>query len=227
MASVTSRGAALLEWLASLPPAARDAALEAYLGIDIPAPPSAPPGECLIGYHASGVAPVVRALIEVPVAPGDIVVDLGAGLGKVVLLARLLTGAVARGIEIQPALVKRARAAAARLAVDVGFAHADVREADLDDGTVFFMYAPFVGPVLAEVVDRLHRLAARSGIVVCALGVDLDREAPWLVRRPVNAFWLTIYDSAVPGAASRPQCARPSALGPCADAVAFDRAGSI
>jgi SAM-dependent methyltransferase len=223
MPSVPLRGSALLEWLASLPPDARDAALEAHLGVAFPAPLPAPPGDHLIGYHASGVAAIVRALIEVPVAPGDVVVDLGAGLGKVVLLARLLTGAIARGIEIQPALVERARGAASRLGVDVGFTHADVREADLDDGTVFFMYAPFVGPVLTEVLDRLRGLAARRGIVVCALGVDLDREAPWLVRRPIDAFWLAIYDSALPGAAPRPWRERSPALGPCADAVALDR----
>jgi protein-L-isoaspartate O-methyltransferase len=107
------RGADLLAWLASLPPGARDAAVEAHLGIDRGAS-SAPPGEHLVGYHASGVSAIVRALVEVPVTAGDVVVDLGAGLGKVVMLAHLLTGARAHGIELQPELVERARAAAAR-----------------------------------------------------------------------------------------------------------------
>jgi SAM-dependent methyltransferase len=166
----------MLTWLASLPPHARDAAAEDYLGIGgVPAPSSSSPGDHLVGYHASGVASVVRALVEVPVDAGDVVIDLGAGLGKVVFLAHLLTTATARGIEIQPALVKRARAAAAALGVHVGFTLGDARHADLDDGTVFFLYAPFTGPVLADVVRRLHAVAERRAIVVCALGIDLDR----------------------------------------------------
>ena len=104
-----------LAWLASIPPAARDAAVDEYLGIAAPAPSSASPGEHLIGYHPSGVASIVRALIEVPVRVDDVVIDLGAGVGKVVLLAHLLTGATTRGIELQPALVERAREAARRL----------------------------------------------------------------------------------------------------------------
>jgi SAM-dependent methyltransferase len=219
-------GAELLAWLASLPPASRDAALEERLGIDAPAPSSAAPGDHMVGYHASAVAPIVHALAGVPVVAGDVVVDLGAGLGKVVLLARLLTGATARGVELQPTLVERARAAAARLRLDVGFALADAREADLADGTVFFMYLPFTGPVLGEVLARLHAVASRRAIVVCSLGLDLVREAPWLAPRSIDAFWLMIYDSVVPGVAPRAPRLRSPGLGPDADAVALDRAGA-
>ncbi len=191
------RGAELLAWLSALPLDERDAAVEARLGLAAPPPDcDAPPGEHLIGYHASGVAPILQALTEVPVGSDDVVVDLGSGLGKVVLLAHLVTGATARGIEIQSALVDRSRATAARLGVDVVFTHADVRDADLDDGTVFFLYAPFTGPVLAEIVCRLHAIARQREIVVCALGVDLDRvKGSALVARPIDSFWLTIYDT--------------------------------
>jgi SAM-dependent methyltransferase len=216
------RAAALLAWLTSLPPSERDAALEEHLGIAARAPPSTPPGEDLIGYHASGVAPVVRMLMEVPVVADDVVVDLGAGLGKVTLLTRLLTGATARGVELQPALVDRAREAAARRGVDVSFSQGDARHADLDDGTVFFLYLPFTGAVLAEVARRLCEVASRRAIVVCSLGMELDREAPWLARRPTDSFWLTIYVSIVPGAAPRPRHQRSPILGPDAEHVAFE-----
>lgn len=214
------RGAELLSWLASLPPAARDAAVEEHLGISGPAP-SSPPGEHLIGYHPSGVAPIVHALMQVPVEPDDVVVDLGAGLGKVVFLTRLLTGATARGIELQPALVLRAREAAARSGFDVHFEQADARDADLSDGTVFFLYLPFTGPVLVETLSRLRAIAEDHAIVVCTLGFDLD--ASWLVRRPLDSFWLTIYDSFVPGRPPRPTQARSCLSGRCADAIAFER----
>jgi SAM-dependent methyltransferase len=162
-------------------------------------------------------------LIEVPVVADDVVVDLGAGLGKVVLLARLLTGATAHGIELQPALVHRARQAAARHALDVRFSKGDARNAPLDDGTVFFMYLPFTGPVLSEVVGRLRTVATRRAIVVCSLGVDIDREAPWLCRRPLDSFWLAIYDSVTRDVPPRPRRDRSPLLGQAAETVAFER----
>ena len=70
---------------------------------------------------------------------------------------------------------------------------------------------------------RLHGVAGRHAIVVCALAVDLDRHAPWLVARRIDAFWLTVYDSVVPGVA--PREARRSPL--CASlvrAIAEERA---
>jgi SAM-dependent methyltransferase len=191
---------ALLDWISTLPEDGREAAVEARLGIADGAD-GALPGEHMLGYHASGVDPVLRALAEVPVRADDVFVDLGCGLGKVVMLAALVTGAKARGIEVQPALVERARAAAARLGIDARFDCADARDADLDDGTVFYLYTPFTGPVLAAVLDRLRGVAERRAIVVCALGHDLA--ATWLVRRELDHFWLTIYDSVVDGVPAR------------------------
>jgi SAM-dependent methyltransferase len=165
----------------------------------------------------------VRALIEAPVRVDDVVIDLGAGLGKVVLLAHLLTGATTRGIELQPALVERAREAARRLGASARFTHADVRDADLDDGTVFFLYLPFTGPALTRVLQRLHAIAKRRAIVVCSLGLDLDREASWLVRRPIDSFWLALYDSSVPRARRR-SLPGLSPLAACfTDAIALER----
>lgn len=219
---VAMRGANLLVWLSSLPPRARDVAVEQILGIAEPPPSSAPPGDDLIGYHASGLAPIVRALVEVPVLADDVVIDLGAGLGKVVLLAHLLAGASARGIEIQSSLVRRARDAAGRLGVGVRFTHADARDAALDDGTVFFLYTPFTGPALARVLARLREVAQRRAIVVCGLGIDLDHRAPWLVPRPTRSFWLTIYDGVVPGVPPRSP-RTPSPLRRFADAIILER----
>jgi hypothetical protein len=212
----------LLDWLSSLPPGERDAAIERYLAIATPLPSHAPPGDHLIGYHPSGVAPIVQALLDVPVVADDVLVDLGAGLGKVVMLARLLTGATARGIEIQQALVDRARAAASALDIDVRFTHGDVRDTDLDDGTVFFLYAPFTGPVLERILERLHAVAKGHPIVVCVLGMDLHRDARWLVPRPTDAFWLTIYDSVVHGVPARAVRPRSSPRS-VAETIVFER----
>jgi len=213
---------AWLEWLSAMPPRERDAAVEGWLGLGRHG--HTPPADGLIGYHPSGVAPIVRALAEVPVVADDVFVDLGAGLGKVVLLTRFLTGATSRGIEIQPALVEGARVRAGALGIDAAFAHGDVREADLDDGTVFFLYTPCTGVALDAVLERLHAVARRRAIVVCALGFDIARRHTWLVPRPVDAFWLTMYDSVVPGVAPRPRFE--SVLrGAAAEAIALEHVG--
>jgi len=194
----------LLRSLAALPASERDAALEARLGLreDVP---STSPGEHLIGYHPSGVASIVRALCELAVGAEDTLIDLGSGLGKVLFLARILTGAKARGVELQASLVERARGHAARLALDVDFTHADIRDTALDDGSVFFLYAPCTGPALAAVVERLHAVARQHAIRIAALGVELDRLAPFLVSRGLDSFWLSLYDSVIPGVPARPR----------------------
>lgn len=202
----TTPGDTLLAWLASLPAAARDPAFDAHLGLEQPfASADVPPGAQLIGYHASGIAPIVRALLEVPVTSQDVFIDIGSGLGKVTFLARLLTGATARGIEIQPSLVLQARAAAQRLGVAVEYIECDARAAKLDDGTVFYLYAPVHGVALNELLARLHGVARQHAIVVCALGIDLDHgdAAPWLIARNIESFWLAVYDSVVPGVPAR------------------------
>lgn len=187
----------LLSRLVTLPPGARDSELERLLGIAEASARSHPPGPELIGYHPSGLAPVMRAVIEAPLTEEDVFIDLGAGLGKVAALARILSGARVRGIEVQASLLSMA----AR--VDgVELINADVREADLEEGTVFFLYNPFTGSALEQVLGRLHEVAKHHAIVVCALGLPLGHRE-WLVPRALEHFWLQIFDSKVEGVAAR------------------------
>jgi hypothetical protein len=180
------------------------------LGIAGPAPNVKRLGPELIGYHASGVAAIVQALAEVPVEPDDVFFDLGSGLGKVALLAHLLTGATARGARLG-------------VAAHVTWIEGDARTTELDSGTVFYLYAPFTGAALADVLGRLARVAAQHAIVICALGIDLARQAPWLVARPTTSFWLTVYDSVVSGAPARRPQTSAGALGPYTDIVALEQ----
>jgi len=212
----------LLSLLAALPASERDAAVEECLGIRDAAVPSTSPGEHLIGHHPSGVASIMRALFEVPVGAADTVIDLGSGLGKVLFLVQMLTGAKARGIELQADLVERARRHNARLGLDVRFTCGDIRSEALDDGNVFFLYAPCTGPALAAVVARLHAVAQHQAIIVMALGVELDRLAPFLAARRIDSFWLSVYDSVVPGVPVQPR--RAPLLDERIERIAFERA---
>jgi SAM-dependent methyltransferase len=173
--------------LLELPPSERDAAFERRLGIEGDAS-SLPPGPELIGYHASALAPVVAALIETGADEEDVFIDLGCGLGKVTALARLISGARVRGIELQSQLISRAPKLDG-----VEYFHGDVRDAPLDDGTIFYLYNPFSGAVLAQVLSRLRAVAQRHAITLCTLGLSLKED--WLQERAFEHFWLQIFDS--------------------------------
>lgn len=76
------------------------------------------------------------------VGPGDVVIDLGSGDGRVVIAAALRFGAQGVGIERDPALVARSRAGAVQAGVAdrARFVQQDLFEADLAGATVVTMY---------------------------------------------------------------------------------------
>ena len=102
-------------------------------------------------------------------------------------------GVKACGIEIQEHLVDGARKRAAELGLAaVTFVHANAADVALS-GSVFFLYAPFNGELLASVLQRLRELAHKRSFVVCTVGVELD--VSWLRRRAASHHALAIYDA--------------------------------
>ncbi|MFO0595469.1 MAG: hypothetical protein U0228_09200 [Myxococcaceae bacterium] len=198
----------VLAWLASLPPEARDAEYERTLGLGATDPTQ--PGPHLIGHHRAGVASIALAVQHARPSPSDVFVDLGAGQGKVLTLVKSLCACQVRGVELQPSLVATALPG-------TNITLGDARTAPLDDGTLFFLYAPFEGPVLDEVLARLHDVARQHAIVVCALGVNVER--PWLHKREgIDSLFLDVLDSVVPGVA--PRVPGPAMENPFLDVVA-------
>jgi len=192
------RGAPLLELLLSIPFLDRDAWTDELLGIEHPPPdiPDLPRGS--VPYLPSGVEEILAMVLEVPLRPDDDLVDLGSGLGRALILAHLLSGARAHGVEIQEHLVRSSRARCAELALGgVSFVHANAADSELD-GSVFFLYAPCNGSMLACVLRRLEDVARRRPIVVCAVGLEF-RGTSWLVARKTSSVSLTLYESCVPG----------------------------
>jgi SAM-dependent methyltransferase len=196
------RGAPLLERLLSVPFGDRDAWVDDLLALDglPPDAPDLPRGS--VPYLPCGVDEILAMLRDVPMRPDDDLVDLGSGLGRVVILAHLLTGVRARGVEIQAHLVRSARAAGEGLGIHgVSFVHADAAEAELD-GSIFFLYSPFNGQALTAVLRRLEDVAARRAVVVCAVGLELHGLG-WLHRRQSAHASLALYDSHVFGVPRR------------------------
>jgi hypothetical protein len=192
--SGTLRGSALRELLLGVPPRDRNPFVEELLGAGgAPADdPELPRGS--VPYLPCGVDEILAMVAEVPIGPDDQLVDLGSGLGRVVILGHLLSGARARGVEIQRALVDASRACAEELGLDrVSFTHEDAARADLD-GSIAFLYAPFNGPTLTRVLRRLEGMRKERGrpLVVCTVGLELPDET-WLERRPSSCPALAIY----------------------------------
>jgi hypothetical protein len=200
--SGTLRRAALLESLLAVPFRDRDLWIDEVLGIDAPPPdePDLPRGS--VPYLPCALEDILAMVRETPLCEEDELVDLGSGLGRVVILGHLLSGARAWGVEIQEHLVHAARAYTAELRLDaVSFHHADAAAMDLD-GSVFFLYAPFNGPMLTRVIRRLEAVAQRRAIVVCAVGLEL-RDEPWLAPRRTSSAATVLYDSCVGGVPAR------------------------
>jgi hypothetical protein len=129
----------------------------------------------------------------------DVLVDLGSGLGHVPLLASICTEASSIGIELEAAYVNCARTSAQALNVkNVTFIEQDARLADLSAGTVFYLYTPFIGTILRDVLDSLRREASGREIRVCALGPCMHTIAQerWLkVAGPLETDRIAVFCS--------------------------------
>ncbi len=138
---------------------------------------------------------------QVPLTSGDVFYDLGAGLGHVAILVRLMTQAVVRGVEIETSYCRHAQSCAEELGLsDLRFISDDARDVDYTDGTVFFMYTPFTGKLLEAVLATLANRARQHAITLCTYGactLDVARQ-PWLqLRHPEaeQALALGVFES--------------------------------
>jgi cyclopropane fatty-acyl-phospholipid synthase-like methyltransferase len=103
--------------------------------------------------------PVVEAMLDLAqVTSTDVVYDLGSGDGRIVITAAKKYGARGVGIEMDPALVKRARenAAAAGVGTRVRFFTADLFNTDLRPATVVTLY------LLQSINERLRPKLVRE-----------------------------------------------------------------
>jgi SAM-dependent methyltransferase len=155
----------------------------------------------MVEFYKTPVRVVLELAERVNWGPEDVFFDLGSGLGQVVMLVNILTGVVAKGVEIERAYCAYARACAAAHGLsDVEFIEGDARIADLSAGTVFFLFTPFTGSLLTEVMERLRLLASIRAIRVISYGpcsAEIARLG-WLNREErgmVGEYSLQIFTS--------------------------------
>jgi SAM-dependent methyltransferase len=137
----------------------------------------------MVEFYKTPVRVILELVERASFGPEPVFFDLGSGLGQTVMLVNILAGVMAKGIEIEPAYCEYARACAAAHGLsDVEFIEGDVRNSDLSTGTVFFLFTPFMGSLLAKVMERLRALASTRVIQVISYGpcsAEISRLA-WL-----------------------------------------------
>jgi SAM-dependent methyltransferase len=183
--------------LTSVPEAERDAWVDRVLGIDAVADdgPDLPLG--CAPYLPCAVDALLRVIDHANVDSSDVVVDVGAGVGRATTLAHLLTGAGVIGVEIQPELVREAHELASRLNVS----RAPVVSGDaveltgfLAIGTVFFLYCPFTGARLDKVLSDLESIARTRPIRIACVDLMLPPR-PWLAIAATPSSDVVVYRS--------------------------------
>jgi SAM-dependent methyltransferase len=99
------------------------------------------------------------------VGPGDHVIDLGSGDGRIVILAAKRFGATGLGVEIDPRLVEvsRRNAREAGVADRVEFREQDLFQTDLGKATVITMY--LLPEINLQLRPRLQALKPGTRIV--------------------------------------------------------------
>ncbi len=120
---------------------------------------------------------------------GDVFFDVGAGLGQVVILVNLLAGIPCTGIEFEPAFCTYAADCAKDLHLThVRFMNMDARKADYSEGTVFFMFTPFRGEILLDVLELLKKESVDRKIKIITYGPCTEEVArqSWLKSSAPN-----------------------------------------
>jgi hypothetical protein len=166
-----------------------------------------PPGDLLelepemVAYQPTPAGHILDMAERVDFGPDDLFVDVGSGLGHVAILVGLLTGVATQGVEFQPAYCRYAVESAASLGLsNAEFVNQDAREADYSDGTVFFLYTPFEGDMMLEVLGRLGGAARNRRIRLCTYGpctIEVAKQA-WLApdsRRKDNLRSIVVFES--------------------------------
>lgn len=150
---------------------ALDALIAGVFALAEPVPDDPRPPADMVFYQPTPMRHIVDAVQRAALSPADHVLDLGSGLGHVPLLVHVLSGAAVSGVEREPAYVASAREAAVSLGLpEVSFTCADAREADISRANVFYLFTPFIGPVLRDVIARIEAEARTRPLRVVALG---------------------------------------------------------
>lgn len=123
-------------------------------------------------YYQKTPARLIFELVEKShFKKGDVFIDIGSGLGQVAILVNLLTGITTQGIEFEPSFCDFARNCTTDLNLSgVTFINVDARKASYRDGNIFFMFTPFRGEIMREVLEKLRIQSLTRKIKIITYG---------------------------------------------------------
>jgi hypothetical protein len=177
----------------------RDELVSGVLQLREPSKPILQRSSEMVPYQPTPVRHILNLIAANALSEEDVFVDLGSGLGHVPLLVSMLTGARSLGVEVEAAYVTSAQECAQSLHLSrVHFMAQDARAADLSLGTVFYLYSPFVGSILTEVLNMLRMESTRRRIKICSLGPCTRAVAneAWLKANSLpDTRRITVFDS--------------------------------
>jgi Histone methylation protein DOT1 len=149
----------------------RDELVSGVLQLREPSEPDLHGSLEMVRYQPTPARHILHLIETGALSDDDVFVDLGSGLGHVPLLVSMLTGVRSLGIEVQHAYVASAQECAQSLHLShVRFVQGDAREADLSCGNVFYLYSPFTGSILTDVLSTLRMESTFRSIKICSLG---------------------------------------------------------
>lgn len=140
-------------------------------------------------YGETPIGTAYDILSELEAGSDDIVVDLGSGRGTWNFVAALAFGCSGVGLEALPGFVRRSRAMAKSLSLDLVFEEGNILQQDLPEGTIYCV-APttFDDEAWEQLQQRMHQAEVGSKAVV--LTKPLPRVA-WktLSKSPRQYSW--------------------------------------
>lgn len=177
-----------------------DDLLSGILQMEEPKASPAPLEPEMVFYQPTPARHLLRLIVSGTIQPDDVFIDVGSGLGHVPLLVTMLTGARSIGVELEPVYVAMAQQCARNLHLHKAtFVQADARTAYLSQGTFFYLYTPFTGSLLADVLERIHTQAMNRQIKIATLGpcTAILAEQPWLaaLTSPPENGRITVFES--------------------------------
>jgi len=125
----------------------------------------------MIFYQKTPARIIFEMLAKAQIKEDDVFFDLGSGLGQVAILTNLISGVSAKGIEYETVYCDYARQSAVQLNLsNISFINKDARNMDYSEGSIFFLYTPFKGKILDEVMGLLRKAAQKKPIRIFTYG---------------------------------------------------------
>jgi SAM-dependent methyltransferase len=116
-----------------------------------------------VPYEALGYPAIWTIFDELRMGPADVFVDIGCGKGRVTCCAARLGVRRVVGLEVNPRLALIARKNAARMRgrhAPITILDGPAEEADIADGTVFFLFNPFGEPTCRKMAASIEAATA-------------------------------------------------------------------